>query len=82
MIIPWVAPYLLGLIHIALTGSVYTTIAVAMERCVTVCAPFTDVKVQYIPVLVNTSFSPLPGYMLNPHVYYLENAKRSNFCSI
>jgi hypothetical protein len=45
MIIPWVAPYLLGLIHIALTGSVYTTIAVAMERCVTVCAPFTDIRV-------------------------------------
>jgi hypothetical protein len=74
MIIPWVAPYLLGLIHIALTGSVYTTIAVAMERCVTVCAPFTDVKVQYI--IVNTSFSPLPGYMLNSHVYYLVNTKR------
>jgi hypothetical protein len=46
MIIPWVAPYLLGLIHIALTGSVYTTIAVAMERCVTVCAPFTDIRVR------------------------------------
>ena len=45
MIIPWVAPYLLGVIHIALTGSVYTTIAVAVERCVTVCAPFTDIKV-------------------------------------
>jgi hypothetical protein len=42
---PHILPYLLPLIHIALTGSVYTTIAVAMERCVTVMAPFTKVKV-------------------------------------
>ena len=33
------------LIHITLTGSIYTTIAVAVERCVTVLAPFTQLKV-------------------------------------
>jgi len=43
-IFPHLLPYLLPLIHITLTGSVYTTIAVAMERCVTVMAPFTQVK--------------------------------------
>jgi hypothetical protein len=38
-------PFLLGTIHVAMMGSIYTTIAVALERCVTVCAPFTDLKV-------------------------------------
>ena len=42
---PLLMPYLLPLIHMTLTGSVYTTIAVAVERCVTVLAPFTQVKV-------------------------------------
>ena len=36
---------MLGVIHVSLTGSVYTTIAVAVERCVTVCAPFTTIEV-------------------------------------
>ena len=44
-IFPFLLPYLLPLIHITLTGSVYTTIAVAVERCVTVLAPFTQLKV-------------------------------------
>ena len=42
---PTILPYLLPLIHIALTGSIYTTLAVAMERCVTALAPFTQIKV-------------------------------------
>ena len=42
---PRLLPCLLPLIHIALTGSVYTTIAVACERCITVLAPFTQIKV-------------------------------------
>ena len=42
---PYIVPSVLGIIHVALTGSVYTTIAVAVERCVTVCAPFTSIKV-------------------------------------
>ena len=42
---PRLLPFLLPLIHIALTGSVYTTIAVACERCITVLAPFTQIKV-------------------------------------
>ena len=41
----FLAPYLLGVVHVAMTGSIYTTIAVAVERCVTVCAPFTNLKV-------------------------------------
>lgn len=44
-IYPYIVPSVLGIIHVALTGSVYTTIAVAVERCVTVCAPFTSIKV-------------------------------------
>jgi len=43
-VFPFFLPYLLPLIHIALTGSVYTTIAVAVERCITVLAPFTSIK--------------------------------------
>ena len=42
---PFLMPYLLPLIHVCLTGSVYTTIAVAVERCLTVLAPFTQIKV-------------------------------------
>ena len=42
---PRLVPYLLPLIHVCLTGSVYTTIAVAVERCLTVLAPFTQIKV-------------------------------------
>ena len=45
-VFPFFLPYLLPLIHIALTGSVYTTIAVAVERCITVLAPFTQIKVR------------------------------------
>ena len=45
---PRLLPFLLPLIHIALTGSVYTTIAVACERCITVLAPFTQIKVRVI----------------------------------
>jgi len=44
-IFPFLVPYLLGLIHIALMGSIYTTIAVAVERAVTVCAPFTNIQI-------------------------------------
>ena len=44
-VFPVLLPYLLPLIHISLTGSVYTTIAVASERCITVLAPFTHIKV-------------------------------------
>ena len=42
---PFVTPYVLALIHMSLTGSVYTTIALAVERCITVLAPFTKIKV-------------------------------------
>ena len=48
----FLAPYLLGVVHVAMTGSIYTTIAVAVERCVTVCAPFTNVKVIQVLDLV------------------------------
>ena len=44
-VFPFVTPYVLGLIHMSLTGSVYTTIALAVERCLTVLAPFTKIKV-------------------------------------
>ena len=44
-VFPFVTPYVLALIHMSLTGSVYTTIALAVERCITVLAPFTKIKV-------------------------------------
>ena len=42
---PHIVPVLLGTIHVTMMGSIYTTIAVALERCVSVCAPFTELKV-------------------------------------
>ena len=38
--IPYITPFLLPLIHIALTGSVYSVVAVAMERYCIICNPF------------------------------------------
>ena len=57
-----ILPYLLPLIHITLTGSVYTTIAVACERCITVLAPFTQIKVRVcdIYIVLNKNHFPFP----------------------
>jgi hypothetical protein len=43
--LPYLTPVTLPLIHIALTGSVYSVVAVALERFITVCYPFTQCKV-------------------------------------
>jgi hypothetical protein len=48
MVLPWYAsnaqvplmPYLLPIIHVALVGSIYCTVALAAERYITVCHPF------------------------------------------
>jgi len=39
-LLPHITPYILPIIHITLTGSVYTVVAVAIERFLTVCFPF------------------------------------------
>ena len=54
VLFPHLVPFLLGLIHMAMMGSIYTTIAVALERAVTVCAPFTHLKVVIIAICVTT----------------------------
>ncbi len=36
----YLLPYLLPVIHVALVGSVYSTVALAVERYITVCHPF------------------------------------------
>ena len=33
-------PYILPIIHIALIGSIYSTVALAVERYITICHPF------------------------------------------
>jgi len=55
-VFPVFLPYLLLFIHISLTGSVYTTIAVASERCITVLAPFTQIKSVNGLMLLTTTF--------------------------
>jgi hypothetical protein len=46
-LLPYLTPFTLPLIHIALTGSVYSVVAVALERFMTVCYPFRQCKVRY-----------------------------------
>ena len=41
-ILPFLTPYTVPVIHISLTGSVYSVMAVATERFVTVCFPFSQ----------------------------------------
>ena len=36
----YLMPYLIPLIHVALVGSIWSTVALAIERYVTVCHPF------------------------------------------
>ena len=55
-LIPYLTPVLLPLIHIALTGSVYAVVAVAVERYFIICNPFNSSSqgkgIVYIVVLV------------------------------
>ena len=39
-LIPYLTPILLPAIHIALTGSVYAVVAVAVERYIIICNPY------------------------------------------
>ena len=36
----YILPYILPIIHIALLGSIYSTVALAAERYITICHPF------------------------------------------
>ena len=36
----FILPYMLPIIHIALLGSIYSTVALAAERYITICHPF------------------------------------------
>lgn len=41
-VLPYLTPFTVPIIHISLTGSVYSVVAVALERFMTVCFPFTQ----------------------------------------
>ena len=45
---PHLTPYVVPIIHISLTGSVYSVVSVALERFITVCFPFTQCQVWQI----------------------------------
>ena len=45
---PWLTPYWLPIIQIALTGSVWTTMAVSVERYLTVCLSYRSNTVQHL----------------------------------
>ena len=36
----YLLPYILPIIHVALLGSIYSTVALAAERYITICHPF------------------------------------------
>jgi hypothetical protein len=55
-LLPYLTPFTLPLIHIALTGSVYSVVAVALERFMTVCYPFRQCKVRASQKLEKLTF--------------------------
>ena len=44
-VLPRITPIIVPFIHISLTGSVYSVVAVAIERFLTVCFPFQQCQV-------------------------------------
>ena len=62
---PWLTPYWLPVIQISLTGSVWTTIAVSVERYFTVCLSKRYNTVQHLfytlPILAFSFVFNIPG---------------------
>lgn len=64
----YLLPYLLPIIHIALVGSIYSTVALAMERYITVCHPFVRFRSGYkskafiIPILIFSVGYTIPKF--------------------
>ncbi|CAB4065556.1 unnamed protein product [Lepeophtheirus salmonis] len=66
---PWLLPFLLPLLQIALTGSVWTTTAVSLERYLTVCQGYRPTNIQYLYYTI-----PIMGFSLIfniPHFFEL-----------
>eukprot|EP00095_Tigriopus_kingsejongensis_P007902 snap_masked-scaffold132_size323655-processed-gene-1.0 protein:Tk07902 transcript:snap_masked-scaffold132_size323655-processed-gene-1.0-mRNA-1 annotation:"solute carrier family 12 member 9" len=61
-------PYLLPIIHIALVGSIYSTVALAVERYITVCHPFVRFRSGYkskafiIPIIIFSLGYTIPKF--------------------
>lgn len=63
---PYLTPYWLPVIQIALAGSVWTTMAVSVERYLTVCCSYRSNKVQHlyytVPIIVSSFLFNAPRF--------------------
>ena len=72
---PWLTPYMLPVIQIALTGSVWTTVAVSVERYLTVCLNYRSDKIHLFytaPILMVSFVFNVPRFfelrtVVEPH---------------
>ena len=64
---PYLTPYWLPVIQIALAGSVWTTMAVSVERYLTVCCSYRSNKVQHmyytVPIIVSSFLFNAPRFL-------------------
>ena len=83
---PHVVPVAIPIIQIALTGSVYCTTAISIERYLTVCRPFLtashnwSAKRYIVPILIFSLLYNIPRFFeLQPELRCIGNERRVNF---
>jgi len=88
-VLPHITPYNLPVIHITLTGSVYSVVAVSVERFLTVCFPFRQCKMcnglgYIIPIVVFSVLYNVVKFFELETIYleYEENIELGNGTNI